>query len=249
VAVGANPGGATPFRLLIAEDHSLVREGLRAMLASEPDLTVVGEAENGREAVEACRSLEPDLVLMDVRMPEMDGMEATRAIKAARPETSVLVVTTHRNPDYLLEAVRAGAAGYVLKESTKRELLGAVRKVLGGESPLDQDLAMQILRRVAEKDAAGRRPPHEPAPEPIPGGPVAPPVPHGLTPRELEVLRRLAAGKTNRSIAQELYISLSTVKRHVERIISKLGVSDRTQAAVRAVELGVLLGAASEEAP
>ncbi len=165
-----------PARLLIAEDHALVREGLRAMLTSEPDLAVVGEAENGREALVACRSLNPDLVLMDVRMPEMDGLEATRAIKEAQPRVSVLMVTTHREPDYLMEAVRAGAAGYVLKESSKRELLGAVRKVLRGESPLDQDLAMQILRRVAEKDAPGKRlpDPDEPPPSLLPVVPSRP---------------------------------------------------------------------------
>ena len=244
----SSPGKAPPARLLIAEDHALVREGLRAMLASEADLAVVGEAENGREALEACRALEPDLVLMDVRMPEMDGLQATRAIKEARPRTSVLMVTTHRDPDYLLEAVRAGAAGYVLKESSKRELLDAVRKVLGGESPLAGDLAMQILRRVAEKDTYQGHPPGEPLAEPARCSPVAPPA-HGLTPRETEVLRHLAAGKTNRQVAQELYVGLSTVKRHVERIIKKLEVSDRTQAAVRAIELGLLLGATSKEAP
>ncbi len=244
MTMNSKNGSAT--RLLIAEDHALVREGLRAMLTSEPDLEVAGEAENGREAVEKCRVLEPDLVLMDVRMPEMDGLQATRVIKAAQPRVSVLMVTTHREPDYLMEAVRAGAAGYVLKESTKGELLGAVRKVLGGESPLDPDLAMQILRRVAEKDASGKRPPDdEPLSEPAPRGPVASSH-HGLTPREEEVLRLLATGKTNRLIAQELYVGLSTVKRHVERIIKKLGVSDRTQADVRAIELGVYFGAAGE---
>ena len=238
--MSVDPENTPPARLLIAEDHALVREGLRAMLESEADLEVAGEAENGREALEACRSLNPDLVLMDVRMPEMDGLEATRAIKAAQPRISVLMVTTHREPDYPMEAVRAGAASYVLKESTKRELLSAVRKVLRGESPLDQDLAMQILRRVAEKDAPGKPPPDDgPPPESAPRGPVEP-SPHGLTPRETEVLRHLAAGKTNRLIAQELYVGLSTVKRNVERIIAKLGVSDRTRAAVRAIELGLL---------
>ncbi len=240
--VGTYLNGVKSARLLIAEDHALVRDGLRAMLENEDDLEVAGEAENGLEALEACRSLKPDLVLMDVRMPEMDGLEATRAIKAAHPRISVLMVTTHREPDYLMEAVRAGAAGYVLKESTKRELLGAVRKVLRGESPLDQDLAMQILRRVAEKDVHGKQPPNEP----LTHGGIASVVAQGLTTRETEVLVHLAAGKTNRLIADDLYISLSTVKRHVERIIKKLGVSDRTQAAVRAIELGVLFGAAGE---
>ncbi len=237
-----NNDAAGRYRLLVAEDHALVREGIRSMLASEADLGVAGEASNGREAVEACRSLNPDLVLMDVRMPEMDGLEATRAIKAAQPTVSVLMVTTHRDPDYLLEAVRAGAAGYVLKESTKRELLDAVRRVLSGESSLDQDLSMQIMRRIAKEDAPTERTPAEPVRDAsATDNPVAS-VNHGLTPRESEVLVHLVRGRTNRQIGEDLHLSLSTVKRHLERIIAKLGVSDRTQAAVRAVELGMLSG-------
>src|SRR5918994_3522208 len=132
-------------RLLIAEDHALVRAGLRAMLASEPDLQVVGEAENGKRALELCRSLSPELVLMDVRMPEMDGLQATRKIKEAQPDVIVLMVTTHQEPDYLLEAVRSGASGYVLKECTQPELLSAVRRTLSGESALNQELAMRLI--------------------------------------------------------------------------------------------------------
>src|SRR3712207_1836906 len=150
------PDRTSPARLIIADDHDLVRDGIRAMLAREPDLEVVGEAKDGEEALELCRSLRPDLVLMDVRMPKMDGLAATREIKAESPKTTVLIVTTHENPDYLLDAVKAGAAGYVLKESTRAELTSAVRSVLGGESPLDQDLAMRLLRRLANEDKIGR---------------------------------------------------------------------------------------------
>src|ERR671932_1191406 len=142
---------AEPARLLIADDHDLVRDGYQRMLDREPDLEVIGEAKNGREAVELCRELRPDLVLMDVRMPEMDGLEATRAIKEELPQTSVLVVTTYDNPDYLFEAVEAGAAGYVLKDAPKRQLLGAVRRALNGESPLNQELAMQLISRFASE--------------------------------------------------------------------------------------------------
>lgn len=237
----------SPARLLIAEDHALVREGVRAMLASEQDLTVVGEAQNGREAVEACRALGPDLVLMDVRMPEMDGLEATRAIKASQPRISVLMVTTHRDPDYLLEAVRAGAAGYVLKESSKRELLDAVRRVLDGEPTLDGGLGMRLLERLIKEadrrdEGLGSREPRHEQREGLPAGLPSEPPPHLLTSREVEVLRLLATGKTNRQVARELVVSLSTVKTHVQRIIQKLGVSDRTQASVRAADLGLLSG-------
>jgi DNA-binding NarL/FixJ family response regulator len=241
-----------PARLLITDDHDLIRDGLHRMLAREPDLEVVGEAANGREAVELCRRLGPDLVLMDVRMPEMDGLEATRAIKAERPEVSVLVVSTHENPDYLFEALKAGAAGYVLKDAPKSRLVDAVRRVLNGESPLNQELAAQLIQRLAKEMAAR---PAQPAPTTRP--PTAKPPRAGggeggaaaataaatageLTPRELEVLGLLARGRTNPQVAQALTISRGTAKVHVERIIRKLGVSDRTQAVVRALQLGLI---------
>jgi len=227
---------SSPARLLIADDHVLVREGIRTLLTSEPDLKIIGEAVDGREALELCRELCPDLVLMDVRMPKMDGLEATRAIKEERPQTSVLVVTNHQNPEYLLEAVRAGAAGYVLKEATKHELLEAVRKVLSGESPLNQMLAMRLLRRLADEvDPKTEQPVpklakkrHDEA------------LPEALSPRELDVLRLLAQGQTNREVSQNLSVAVATVKNHVQHIISKLDVSDRTQAAVKAIQLGLI---------
>ena len=230
-----NEASPTPARVLIADDHSLVREGMRAMLARDPGLEVVGEAENGRQALEMCRELRPDLVLMDVRMPKLDGMAATQAIKEEYPSISVLIVTTHESPEYLMDAIRAGAAGYVLKDSTKQELLDAVRRVLDGESPLNQELAMQLLQRLTDEDRrqterpveSGKKRREERLAEP-------------LTDREVEVLRLLVLGKTNREVAQSLRLSLSTIKSHVQRLITKLGVSDRTQAAVRAVELGLL---------
>jgi DNA-binding NarL/FixJ family response regulator len=225
-------------RILIVDDHDLVRDGYQRMLDREPDLEVVGEASNGREAVELCRELRPDLVLMDVRMPEMDGLEATRKIKDELPTTSVLVVTTYDNPDYLFEAVEAGAAGYVLKDAPKRQLLGAVRRTLNGESPLNQELAMQVISRFSRQT----REPGEPAAQPAVPQHRGAGVPglEALTPRELEVLGLLAQGKSNPQIAQELVISRATAKTHVERIIGKLGVSDRTQAALRAIESGLV---------
>ena len=225
-------GRASPARVLIADDHALAREGMRILLASDPGIEMVDEANDGEEALRICRELCPDLVLMDVRMPKMDGLEATRAIKKACPQTAVLMVTAHEGQDYLLEAIRAGAAGYILKDSTKAQLIGAVRQVLDGESPLDQELAMQLIRRLA--DEVDRRVELRPA-----GKRREEPTPGALTPRELEVLRLLTAGKTNRQISRELHLSISTVKTHLEHIIAKLEVSDRTQAAVKAVELGL----------
>jgi DNA-binding NarL/FixJ family response regulator len=216
-------------RLVLADDHHLLRRGFRSLLSNEPGLEVVGEASTGLEAIETCRRLAPDLVLMDVRMPEMDGITATRRIKSEWPGVSVLMVTMHENPDYLLEALDAGAAGYVLKDAPADRLINAVRRTLDGESPLNQELATRLLRQLAEEKqhnlhrAPSRR--HEPLDD-------------ALTPRETEVLGLLTTGQTNQQIAQTLTISKGTAKVHVERIIRKLGVSDRTQAAVRAIELG-----------
>jgi DNA-binding NarL/FixJ family response regulator len=216
-------GQSKPARLLIADDQELVRVGLRSMLAGERWLEIVGEATNGHEALELCRRLQPDLALLDVRMPELDGLAATRAIRQACPETRVLIVTTHESTEYLLAALNAGAAGYLLKDATRPELIAAVRQVLRGESSLNGELAARALQRLASARA----------------DPTAA-LPERLTRREQEVLRLLAEGLTNREIAHSLTISVGTVKIHVEHIIAKLGVADRTQAAVRAVELGLL---------
>jgi len=220
-----------PFRVLIADDHELLRTGISAMLASEPDLEVVGEAEDGEQAVELCRRLRPDLVLMDLSMPGMGGIAATGIIKAEFPRVGVLVLTAHADQRMLLDAIRAGAAGYVLKGIGPSELVGVVRRTLEGESPVDQELIMRLVRRLAEEAGPRMDPTREHSAQPLP---------ESFTPRELEVLRLLPAGKTNREIARELHLSLSTVKKHLERLISKLGVSDRTQAAVRAIELGIV---------
>jgi DNA-binding NarL/FixJ family response regulator len=205
------------------------------MLDGEPDLEVVGEAASGREAVELCRSLRPKLVLMDVRMPEMDGLAATRMIKEEFPITSVLIVTTYDDPDYLLEAIEAGAAGFVLKDARKRKLIEAVRSVLNSEATLNSELAMQLIKRFASETTERRR-----KPPPAPGKPNGAPSARleELTPRELEVLPLLVQGKSNPEIAKELVITRATAKVHVRHIINKFGVSDRTQAVVRALELG-----------
>ena len=255
---------ATAARLLIADDHALVREGLRTMLSGEEGIEVIAEATDGREALTLCRELLPDLVLMDVRMPVMDGLEATKRIKAEMPKTSVMMVTMHENPDYLFEAVKAGAAGYVLKDASGESLLGAVRRTLDGESPLNQELAMRLLVRLASESSGEESTEGGPGEtageaqgeggEPLASQPEA--IGSGateseaggsgqssgvaqiesLTPREVEVLKLLSQGQTNPQIAQNLLFSVSTVKAQVRSILAKLGVSDRTQAAVRAIE-------------
>jgi DNA-binding NarL/FixJ family response regulator len=213
----------------VADDHPLIREALTRTIDEQPDLEIVGEATDGLEAVKLCRRFQPELVLMDVLMPNMDGLEATRQIKRVSPRTSVLVLTASENANHLSEALKAGAAGYVQKGATTQEIIGAVRKVLEGESSLDQELATQLLKRLTED------------PKPEPNG-----IAKGesflglLSTREREVLELVARGYTNQQIARTLLISVSTVKKHVRNVISKLGVSDRTQAAVRALELGVL---------
>ena len=221
--------GAKGVRMLIVDDHAMVRSGLRYMLAKEPDLKVVGEAANGREALTLCRDLRPDLVLMDVNLPDTDGLTVTQAVKREYPGIGVIIVTVHENPDYLLRALKAGASGYILKDAARSEVLAAVRQALDGGTPLDSELAARLLRQVASEDVQGlpERRRDEPLNEPLSG-------------RELEVLRLLAQGRTNQQIAQTLLFSVHTVKAHVRRIIAKLGVSDRTQAAVRAMELGLL---------
>jgi DNA-binding NarL/FixJ family response regulator len=207
-------------QLVIVDDHELARAGLRSLLAGERGLEVVGEAANGAEAVALCRQVRPDLVLMDVRMPDVDGLAAARAIKQETPTTSVILFTVYENPDYLVEALKAGAAGYLLKGAAKRQIVTAVRQVLAGESLLNPELVMALLKQlsgVAGDNATAQR----------------------LSPRERDVLRLIALGQSNKEIAATLHLTVSTVKTHVEHVIGKLGVSDRTQAAVRAIELGL----------
>jgi DNA-binding NarL/FixJ family response regulator len=213
-------------RVLIADDQQLIRAGFRMILAAEPDIEVVGEAATGAEAVALTRELSPDVVLMDIRMPELDGIEATRRIFArdSATKTSVLILTTFDLDEYVYDALRAGASGFLLKDAPAHQLAAGIRTV--GEG--DALLAPSITRRLIEEFAASRTPI-----DPAPGL-------DELTPRELEVFRLLATGKTNGEIAAELIIGETTIKTHVTRILMKLGVRDRVQAVVLAYETGLV---------
>jgi DNA-binding NarL/FixJ family response regulator len=212
-------------RVIIADDHGLTRAGLRALLADAPEFEVVGEAANGNEAVSLCGHLRPELVLMDLRMPDMDGLEATRAIKQISPETKVLILSMFEEPRLLAAAVDAGAMGFVLKSATEAALRTAISDALAGNFSVDPLLIHEALQLRAADSALSNAPP---------------PPPDILSGRELQVLALLARGYTNREIAFELIITPSTVKVHVEHILSKMRVVDRTQAAVVAIELGYI---------
>jgi DNA-binding NarL/FixJ family response regulator len=217
------------IRTLIVDDQSMIRVGIRAILESQDDITVVGEAENGRVGVDRCRSLRPDVVLMDVRMPVLDGLAATTALLG--PERTeghlprVLMLTTFDLDDYVYSALRAGASGFLLKDSEPEDLLRAVRVVAGGEALL----APSITRRLIESFVEAR-------PRRSAGSTAL----NGLTDREREVLRLLALGKTNAEIAAALFIAEQTTKTHVSRILQKLGLRDRVQAVVFGYETGLV---------
>ncbi len=205
------------IRLLLAEDQPLMRRGLRAVLESEPDLQVVAEAGSGAEAVTLALQHTPDVILMDVQMPEMTGVAATRALAAHGLARRVLILTTFDREDYVLDALRAGAAGYLLKDVDADELIRVIRLIAVGEGFIQASVAAKYLRLLAARPAE----PTEP-----------------LTPRELEVLALLAEGESNKRIAARLSITESTVKNHVNNVLAKLQVRNRTEAALRARDLG-----------
>jgi two-component system, NarL family, response regulator LiaR len=208
---------ADVISVLIADDHPFVRHGLRTYLETLDDLEVVGEASDGAEAVELAGRLLPEVVLMDLVMPELDGVEATRAIRAASPATKVIVLTSFDADEKVFPAIKAGAAGYLLKDVHPAELADAVRKASRGEALLAPSVAARLMQEVS-----GERPPDA-----------------GLTERELEVLRLIARGMSNKLIAHELVVSEKTVKTHVSNILAKLHLADRTQAALYAVREGL----------
>jgi DNA-binding NarL/FixJ family response regulator len=212
------------INILIADDQAMVRSGLRMILESESDLVVVDEAANGAEAVRIAKRERPDVVLMDVRMPEMDGLEATRLISSESSEIKVIVLTTFDIDEYVYGALRAGASGFLLKDAPADDLVAAIRVVAGG----DALLAPSVTRRIIERFAAG----------PDPNRTV-----EGLddlTDRETEVLRLVARGLSNAEIAEDLFVSEATVKTHVSHVLTKLGIRDRVQAVVAAYESGLI---------
>jgi DNA-binding NarL/FixJ family response regulator len=212
------------IRVLVADDEALVRSGVRMILESQEDLEVVAEAADGAEALDAVARLCPDVVLMDVRMPKLDGIEATRRIAAARSESRVLMLTTFDHDELVYDAMRAGASGFLLKSAPPEQLVTAVRTVIAGESLL----APVITRRLVEAFVRGPRPGERPA------------ALAELTDRECEVLRLIAHGRSNREIAGELFLSEGTVKTHVNRIFRKLDLRDRVQAVVLGYETGLV---------
>ena len=213
-----------PVRVLLVDDDDLMRAGLKAVLSSDPAVEVVGEAGNGRAAVEQARAVAPDVVLMDVRMPDLDGIAATREILATSPDVKVVILTTFEQDDYIFGALNAGASGFLLKRTGPEELLAAIQTVAAGDSLLSPSVTRIVIERMAR--------------QPVPDiGPAR--LLEDLTPREREVLELLARGLSNAEIAAELVIEESTVKTHVRRILMKLRLRDRIQAVIFAYENGV----------
>lgn len=207
------------IKLLLVDDQSIVREGLCSLLQAKPDLEVIGTAENGKDAVAQALSLQPDVVLMDVRMPVMDGVAATRQLRQQAPAIKVLVLTTFDDDDYVARAMQCGAKGYLLKDTPSEELAQAIRAIQKGYTQLGPGLFEKAIAST-------------PAPAPVP-----PPELSQLTPREREVLQLIAAGHSNREIAAALFISERTVKNHVNSLLGRLNLRDRTQAAILATTL------------
>ena len=209
------------MRVLIVDDHTIVRKGIRALLAEIAGIEVVGEADNGQEAVTQAETLHPDVILMDLAMPKMDGIEATRQIKASQPDSRILVMTSFAADDKVFPAIKAGALGYLLKESAPEDLVQAIHQIHRGESSLHPTIARKVLQEITHPSDR-------------------PPTPNPLTEREAEVLRLVAQGLSNQDIARKLNISDPTVRTHVSNIMSKLHLATRIQAALYALREGLV---------
>ena len=208
-----------PLRILIADDHAIVREGLEAILSAQPDLTLVGMAANGLEAVALAAELKPDVILIDLMMPKMDGLAAIQAIRAANPQACILVLTSFADDERVFKAIKAGALGYLLKDTLPNDLLKAIREVAQGEVSLHPEIARRMLREL-----------NQPAANPL----------DELTERERETLRLIAEGLSNQEIAQKMGIHENTVAKYVSALLGKLSLTSRTQAALYAVRSGVV---------
>jgi RNA polymerase sigma factor (sigma-70 family) len=211
-------------QVLIADDDDLMRAGLVELFSGEPDIEIVGQASTGREAVDRARRIDPDVVLMDVRMPDLDGLEATRRLTRSAPRARVLILTTFEQDDYIFGALRAGASGFLLKRSRPEELIAAVHTIASGESLLSPSVTRRVIDRMAQ----------QPAPELAEQAKL-----EELTPREREVLELVARGLSNREIAAELVVEESTIRSHIRRILMKLELRDRVQIVIFAYETGV----------
>jgi NarL family two-component system response regulator LiaR len=211
---------AVSIRILIVDDHAIVREGQRALIDTEPGMEVVGEAANGDEAVESARSLKPDVILLDLILPRKDGIEAIEEIKADNPQARILVLTSFSENEKVYAAIKAGAKGYLLKDSTPQEILDAIHKVYRGEMSMNSTIASKVMRELQRSS-------------------TLPPTKEPLTAREVEVLKLVAEGLPNQEIAEMLVISEPTVRTHVTNILSKLYLANRTQAALYALREGL----------
>ena len=211
-------------RVLLVDDDDLMRAGLRSVLSSDETIEVVGAAGDGRAALDEIRKLRPDLVLMDIRMPELDGISATREVLAVEPDVKVVVLTTFEEDDYIFEALSAGASGFLLKRTKPEELIAAIHTVAAGDSLLSPSVTRRVIDRMATQPPAA-----------LSGARL-----EALTPREREVLELVGRGLSNREIAESLFIEESTVKTHVKRILMKLGLRDRVQAVILTYEMGVI---------
>lgn len=215
MAVADPRSGSEKIAVVLVDDHAIVRQGLRTYLELQPDIEVVGEASDGREAIGVVRDTLPDIVLMDLVMPNSDGVEATRAITGMAPSTRVIVLTSFSEDEKVFASIKAGAQGYLMKDVLPSDLVKAIRTVYKGEAQLDPEIARKLMHEFTNPQPTAPR--------------------HDLTERELEVLRLIAHGKTNKDISEDLVLSEKTVKTHVSNILQKLHLSDRTQAAVYAL--------------